>query len=133
MDLQIKDKVVLVTGGAKGIGGAIVKTCAQEGAVAIPVDRCAGRPATRRGTSAEGFQVRFIAMDLSRAENCLAVDLPKRKLESVVAKIPLENRMTTPSEIADMVVFLLSARADHITGQHVFVDGGYVHLDRALT
>jgi L-fucose dehydrogenase len=72
-------------------------------------------------------------MDLSRAENCLAVDLPKRKLESVVAKIPLEKRMPTPSEIADMVVFLLSARADHITGQHVFVDGGYLHLDRALT
>jgi L-fucose dehydrogenase len=38
MDLQIKDKVVLVTGGAKGIGEAIVKTCAQEGAVAIAVD-----------------------------------------------------------------------------------------------
>jgi L-fucose dehydrogenase len=58
---------------------------------------------------------------------------PERKLESVLAKIPLEKRMTSPDEIAAMVVFLLSARAAHITGQHVFVDGGYVHLDRALT
>ena len=58
---------------------------------------------------------------------------PERKLESVLAKIPLENRMTSPDEIAAMVVFLLSARAAHITGQHLFVDGGYVHLDRALT
>ena len=41
--------------------------------------------------------------------------------------------MTSPDEIVAMVVFLLSARAAHITGQHVFVDGGYVHLDRALT
>jgi len=58
---------------------------------------------------------------------------PERKLQSVLAQIPLEKRMTSPEEIAAMVVFLLSARAAHITGQHVFVDGGYVHLDRALT
>ena len=58
---------------------------------------------------------------------------PERKLQSVLAKIPLEKRMTSPGEIAAMVVFLLSSRAAHITGQHVFVDGGYVHLDRALT
>jgi L-fucose dehydrogenase len=32
-----------------------------------------------------------------------------------------------------MVVFLISSKAEHITGQHLFVDGGYVHLDRALT
>jgi len=41
--------------------------------------------------------------------------------------------MTTPQEIADNVVFLLSERASHTTGQWVFVDGGYTHLDRALT
>jgi NAD(P)-dependent dehydrogenase (short-subunit alcohol dehydrogenase family) len=58
---------------------------------------------------------------------------PERKFQSVLAKIPLEKRMTSPDEIAAMVVFLLSSRAAHITGQHVFVDGGYVHLDRALT
>jgi L-fucose dehydrogenase len=58
---------------------------------------------------------------------------PEQKLQSVLTKIPLEKRMTSPDEIAAMVVFLLSARAAHITGQHVFVDGGYVHLDRALT
>jgi L-fucose dehydrogenase len=58
---------------------------------------------------------------------------PEEKLHAVLAKIPLEKRMTTPEEIASMVVFLLSARAGHITGQHIFVDGGYVHLDRALT
>ena len=41
--------------------------------------------------------------------------------------------MTTPEEIAAMAVFLISERASHITGQQIFVDGGYVHLDRALT
>ncbi len=58
---------------------------------------------------------------------------PDEKLKTILAKIPLEKRMTTPDEIAAMVVFLISARAGHITGQHIFVDGGYVHLDRALT
>jgi L-fucose dehydrogenase len=58
---------------------------------------------------------------------------PDEKLRAILAKIPLEKRMTTSEEIAAMVVFLLSAQAGHITGQHLFVDGGYVHLDRALT
>jgi NAD(P)-dependent dehydrogenase (short-subunit alcohol dehydrogenase family) len=58
---------------------------------------------------------------------------PEQKLKSVQSKIPLGKRMTAPEEIAAMVVFLLSSRASHITGQHIFVDGGYVHLDRALT
>ena len=57
---------------------------------------------------------------------------PEEKLKSIVARIPLGKRMTEPEEIADMVVFLISARASHITGQHLYVDGGYVHLDRAL-
>lgn len=58
---------------------------------------------------------------------------PQQKLETILGKIPLEKRMTTADEIAGMVAFLISERAGHITGQHIFVDGGYVHLDRALT
>jgi NAD(P)-dependent dehydrogenase (short-subunit alcohol dehydrogenase family) len=57
---------------------------------------------------------------------------PEEKLKSIVAKIPLENRMTTSEEIANMTAFLLSARSSHTTGQLIHVDGGYVHLDRAL-
>ncbi|HTS37460.1 MAG TPA: SDR family oxidoreductase [Candidatus Solibacter sp.] len=58
---------------------------------------------------------------------------PEEKLQHIVAKIPLGKRMTTADEIAAMVTFLISAKASHITGQHLFVDGGYVHLDRSLT
>ncbi len=58
---------------------------------------------------------------------------PDAKLASIISKIPLGKRMTTAGEVAAMVVFLLSDKAGHITGQHLFVDGGYVHLDRALT
>ncbi len=57
---------------------------------------------------------------------------PNEKLASITAKIPLEQRMTTANEIADMVAFLLSERSSHTTGQLIHVDGGYVHLDRAI-
>ena len=57
---------------------------------------------------------------------------PEEKLDEISRRVPLQNRMTTAEEIANMAVFLLSQKASHITGQHIFVDGGYTHLDRAL-
>ena len=56
----------------------------------------------------------------------------EEKLKEITAKIPLENRMTTAEEIANMTAFLISNRSSHTTGQIIHVDGGYVHLDRAL-
>jgi len=52
----------------------------------------------------------------------------KAKIEST---IPLGGRFTTSEEIADMVVFLASDRSAHTTGQIIYPDGGYTHLDRA--
>ena len=57
---------------------------------------------------------------------------PDEKLLEITENIPLGNRMTTKEEIASMVIYLVSDQASHITGQHLYVDGGYVHLDRAL-
>ena len=57
---------------------------------------------------------------------------PEQKLKEIESKIPLGHRMTTAEEIANMVVFLLSEKSSHTTGQLIHVDGGYVHLDRAL-
>lgn len=54
------------------------------------------------------------------------------KLKEIVSRIPLENRMTTTEEIANTAAFLLSEKSSHTTGQLIHVDGGYVHLDRAL-
>ena len=58
---------------------------------------------------------------------------PAAALAEINRTIPLGRRMTTAEEIADSVVFAASARATHTTGQLLFVDGGYVHLDRACT
>jgi L-fucose dehydrogenase len=57
---------------------------------------------------------------------------PAQALSDITARIPLGRRMTTDAEIADLVVFLLSDRSSHTTGQWLHPDGGYVHLDRAL-
>ncbi len=59
-------------------------------------------------------------------------DNPEEKLKEITDRIPLEKRMTRPQEIADMVAFLLSSKSGHTTGQLIHVDGGYVHLDRAI-
>lgn len=59
---------------------------------------------------------------------------PKQAYDRILSRIPLGGRMTEPSEIAAMAVFLLSsAQSGHTTAQQIVVDGGYTHLDRALT
>ncbi len=57
----------------------------------------------------------------------------EQKLQRIIEKIPLGQRMTTAQEITDTVLFLASPLASHTTGQFLSVDGGYVHLDRAIT
>lgn len=58
---------------------------------------------------------------------------PAQARAAIEKLIPLAQRMTTPEEIAATIVFLASPRSSHTTGQIAFVDGGYTHLDRALT
>ena len=260
VDLQLKDKVVIATGGAKGIGAAIVRACATEGAVPVIVGRdAAAGKSLQAEVQSKGARCGLITIDLATPESCeqsvaqtlkefgrldglvnnagrndkvgleqgnpaeyvaslnrnlvhyysmahyalphlkrsrgsivnvgsktavtgqgstsgyasskgaimaltreWAAELlpygirvntvipaevmtplyrswldtfpnPDEKLNVILSKIPLEKRMTTAEEIAAMVVFLLSAKSSHTTGQHLFVDGGYTHLDRALT
>jgi len=260
MDLQLKDKVIIVTGGAKGIGAAIVQACAAEGAIPVIVgrDEESGKH-LQSDLKSKGSSCGLITVDLATPESCSqsvqqtlknfgridalvnnagrndkvglehgspdeyvaslnrnlvhyysmahyalphlkrsrgtivnigsktavtgqgstsgyasskgaimaltrewAAELlpygirvntvipaevmtplyrhwldtfanPEEKLKNILTKIPLEQRMTTSGEIAAMVVFLISLKSSHTTGQHLFVDGGYVHLDRALT
>ena len=56
---------------------------------------------------------------------------PQKFLDDMSSVIPLGKRMTTSEEMANAVVFLASERSSHTTGQIIYPDGGYVHLDRS--
>jgi len=58
---------------------------------------------------------------------------PEATRKAISNLVPLSNRLTTPDEIAQTIVFLSSDCSSHTTGQHIFVDGGYTHFDRAVS
>jgi len=57
---------------------------------------------------------------------------PEATRQAIGNLVPLSRRLTTPEEIAQTIVFLSSNCSSHTTGQHIFVDGGYTHFDRAV-
>lgn len=67
-------------------------------------------------------------------EKCVAsLGNPEVAKQEIQSLIPLGRRFTTSDEIAAMAVFLASERSSHTTGQIIYVDGGYTHLDRKCT
>jgi NAD(P)-dependent dehydrogenase (short-subunit alcohol dehydrogenase family) len=70
MDLKLAKKIVLVTGGSKGLGLAAARSFLAEGAKVAIVSRSADNIATARAAlAADGFQVHGAVGDLSRAED----------------------------------------------------------------
>jgi NAD(P)-dependent dehydrogenase (short-subunit alcohol dehydrogenase family) len=67
MDLHLKDKIIIVTGGAKGIGAGITKALAAEGAIPVVV----GRDANDNDTIIKEIGVGFgITAELTHPEEC---------------------------------------------------------------
>ena len=68
MDLGLRDKIVLVTGGAKGIGAATVKAFLAEDSKVVLVDRDADEGYALSKSS--GSKVSFIEADLTNLKSC---------------------------------------------------------------
>ena len=78
MDLQLQDKVIIVTGGAKGIGEGIVQVLAGEGAIPVIVGRNeADNKTALAKIDGKGFQV---VAELTRPEEC------RKAVDSVIKK-----------------------------------------------
>ena len=58
---------------------------------------------------------------------------PQAALQKLNQTVLFGTRTTTVEEVVNTVVFAASARSSHTTGQILYPDGGYVHLDRACT
>ncbi len=74
MDLRLKDKVVIVTGGTKGIGEGIVRSMAAEGAHVYMVNR-AGKegPRIEKELTRKGLNVIYLAAELTEVQECKKV------------------------------------------------------------
>lgn len=106
MDLGLQDKVVIVTGGANGIGKAVVQGACREGAAAVIVDRDrkAGEQLQTALTDA-GFSALFLAADLSEPDNCqtvVASALEKfQRIDVLVNNAGSNDRAGLTSSVAD--------------------------------
>src|ERR1700722_5423865 len=71
MNLQLRDKVVLISGGAKGIGAATVRALSEESAIPVIVDRDAeAGEKLRDDLIRSGNRCFLIVADLASAESC---------------------------------------------------------------
>jgi L-fucose dehydrogenase len=208
MDMQLKEKVILVAAGATGIGAAIVRACTGEGAIPVIVDRdIESGQRLQAELRVKGPANGLISIDLSNAEGCSqAVDHAVKtfgRIDALVNNAEVNDRIglergnpsqfvdslgrdllhfynmahyalphlkrsrgsivnissgasvqgaimsltrewaaellgydirvnavlsarqrRAPDGIVSMAMFLISANASHITGQHLFVDSG---------
>ncbi|MBC7903057.1 MAG: SDR family NAD(P)-dependent oxidoreductase, partial [Gemmatimonadaceae bacterium] len=84
MDLKLRDKVFVVSGGAKGIGEGIVRVLAAEGATVVLI----GRNETDNKRLADelvqqGWAVDFVTAELSDPSGCDAA------VKDILKKYPL--------------------------------------------
>src|SRR2546421_6345942 len=71
MDLGIKDKIIIITGGAKGIGGATTGMLADEGAIPVIIDRDAEAGENlQQELQAKGQKSLLMLFEIAEAENC---------------------------------------------------------------
>src|SRR5579872_1737229 len=70
MNLDLQDKVIIVSGGAKGIGEGIVKVLAREGAIPFIIGR--NEQDNKAAVAAAGGKTLQVTAELTRPDECAA-------------------------------------------------------------
>jgi NAD(P)-dependent dehydrogenase (short-subunit alcohol dehydrogenase family) len=109
MDLQLKDKVIIVTGGAKGIGEGIVRVLANEGAIPVIVGRNEeDNKKLQDEILAEGKQAFEVVAELTNPDEC------KKAVDAVIAKFNRIDAVVNNAGVNDGVVPKLPKQAREI-------------------
>jgi NAD(P)-dependent dehydrogenase (short-subunit alcohol dehydrogenase family) len=124
--MQLIDKICLVTGGTKGIGGATAIALAEQGASVAIVARHLDADAnqTRLRIEALGRKCLMIAADMGKAEEAtrcveqMPVHVKQNNLDN---RVPL-HREGKPEQVATVIRELVTN--DYVTGEMFTVDGG---------
>lgn len=69
MELELRNKVIVVTGGAEGIGGAIAQTAAQEGARVFAINRALTSSPGEAGATAPA-DCELVTLELETPDSC---------------------------------------------------------------
>ncbi len=124
MHVNLSNQVAVVTGGAQGIGRAIVRALAANGAqvAIIDLDRAEAECARQEILEAGGTVSAFEG-DVADAERM--TEIARVIAESLLSHIPL-GRPATVEEIAHAVLFLVAPESSYLNGVVLPVDGGWL-------
>ncbi|MBS1755447.1 MAG: SDR family oxidoreductase [Ferruginibacter sp.] len=110
MNLQLKDKVIIVSGGAKGIGAGITKALAAEGAVPVIIGRNeTDNKAILDEIGGKGF---YVTAELTKPEEC------KRAVDEAVKKFNRIDGLVNNAGVNDGVGLANGNYDSFITSLH---------------
>lgn len=121
----------------QGINGSIVNMSSINAQVAIPSipAYCASKGGVMQLTKSSalalaphGIRVNAVGPGSINTEMLAGVNANPEAMKMVMSRTPMQ-RIGEPSEIGEVVAFLVSEKASYITGETIYVDGGRLGMN----